>query len=245
MNALATGMHVQEVSEVWQDPEQLPSNPATLLDAMSLQAANFLAAAATHANSKPSDKVRSNLLLRARTVASRLEIWPSLVPQEWWPVPFARESIPQEIAEAGLHGDHCDMYHDTSVCDTWLTWRSTCLRVFAFVADYEQGEAKSDAVLHLQQTVDDIFAAVPFMLGSKSMPADMFDTAFNASTAPTTTKLNTQAPTEHHQPVIRQSVTWHTMAQGSTYSRLESRDWTRYHLGRVASRRVASGWVNA
>ncbi|KAL8969551.1 MAG: hypothetical protein Q9197_004272 [Variospora fuerteventurae] len=177
-NALATGMHVQEISEVWQDPEQLPSNPATLLDAMSLQAANVLAAAAKHANSKPSDKVRSDLLLRARTVASRLEIWPSLVPQEWWPVPFARESIPQEIAEAGLHGDHCDMYHDTSVCDTWLTWRSTCLRVFALVADYEQGEAKSDAVLHLQQTVDDIFAAVPFMLGSKSMPADMFDTAF-------------------------------------------------------------------
>ncbi|KAI4141195.1 MAG: hypothetical protein LQ341_003578, partial [Variospora aurantia] len=167
-NALATGMHVQEVSEVWQDPEQLPSNPATLLDAMSLQAANVLAAAAKHANSKPSDKVRSDLLLRARTVASRLEIWPSLVPQEWWPVSFARESIPQEIAEAGLHGDHCDMYHDTSVCDTWLTWRSTCLRVFALIADYEQGEAKSDAVLQLQQTVDDIFAAVPFMLGSKS-----------------------------------------------------------------------------
>lgn len=171
-------MPVQEVSEVWQDPEQLPSNPATLLDAMNLQAANVLAAAAQHANSRSSDKARSDLLLRARAVVSRLEIWPSLVPQEWWPVSFARESIPQEIAEAGLHGDHCDLYHDTSVCDTWLTWRSTCLRVCALIADYEQGEAKSDAVLQLQQTVDDIFAAVPFMLGSKSMPADMFDTAF-------------------------------------------------------------------
>ncbi|KAL9008950.1 MAG: hypothetical protein Q9173_005979, partial [Seirophora scorigena] len=178
-NALATGMPVQQASEIWQDPEQLPSNPATLLDAMNLQAANVLAAAAQCAESSASDTMPPHTLFRAKTVRSRLATWPSLVPQEWWPVSLEREVIPQEIIQAGCHGDHCDIYLDTSVCDTWLTWRSTCLRVFALIADYEQAEAKSDAVLQFQQTTDDIFAAVPFMLGSKVRPAAMFDTVFN------------------------------------------------------------------
>ncbi|KAL8960653.1 MAG: hypothetical protein Q9193_002676 [Seirophora villosa] len=186
-NALATGTPVQQASEIWQDPEHLPSNPATLLDAMALEAANVLAAAAQCAESSASDTMPSHTLFRAKTVRSRLAIWPSLVPQEWWPVSLERELIPQEIIEAGCHGDHCDIYLDTSVCDTWLTWRSTCIRVFALIADYEQAEAKSDAVLQFQQTADDIFAAVPFMLGSKVKAADMFDTVFKYPCLPSRT----------------------------------------------------------
>lgn len=181
-NALATGISVQEVSELWQDPEHMPYNTATLLNGMCLQAANVLADAAQWASSSTSDdssdKKRTEILLRAKFVDSRLATWPSLVPQDWWPVPVERSVIPQEIIDAGLHGDRCDIYPDITICDTWLIWRSTRLRLFALIADFDQAESKHNAVHQCQEAADDIFAAVPFVLGSKVMPAGMFDTVF-------------------------------------------------------------------
>lgn len=181
-NALASGIPVQDASELWQDPEQMCYNPATLLDGMCLQAANVLAAAAQCASPDTVDSLNGNMridiLFQAKKVNSRLATWLSLVPQDWWPVALERAVIPQEIVDAGLHGDYCHVYSDVSICDTWLSWRSTRLRIFALIADYDQTELKHDAVLQARQTTDDIFAAVPFMLGSKCMPANMFDTDF-------------------------------------------------------------------
>ncbi|KAL8925940.1 MAG: hypothetical protein Q9208_003253 [Pyrenodesmia sp. 3 TL-2023] len=181
-NALATEIPVQEAPELWQDPDHMPYNTATLLNGMCLQAANVLADAAQWVSSDTSDDSsdnrRTEILLRARFVDSRLATWPSLVPQDWWPVPVEQRVIPQEILDAGVYGDHCDIYPDTTICDTWLIWRSTRLRLFALIADFDQAESKHNAVLQCQAAADDIFAAVPFMLGSKCMPADMFDTVF-------------------------------------------------------------------
>ncbi|KAI4125651.1 MAG: hypothetical protein LQ338_004143 [Usnochroma carphineum] len=175
-------MPLQEASEIWQDPEHMPSNPAILLDTMCLQAANVLAAAAQLA---PLDKVeilsheiRFQILSRAKAVDSELATWPFLVPQDWWPVTLERSSIPQDIVNAGLHGDHCDVYPDTCICGIWLSWYSTRLKIFGIVADFDQIEYKMDAVLRIQQTVDFMFAAVPFMLGSKSKPAGLFEYGF-------------------------------------------------------------------
>ncbi|KAI4177323.1 MAG: hypothetical protein LQ346_007697, partial [Caloplaca aetnensis] len=175
-------MPVQEVPELWQDPEQMPYNPATLLNGMRLQAANVLADASQwlslNNSDDRSDERRTEILSRAKFVDSRLATWPSLMPRDCWPVPVERRVIPQEIIDAGLHGDHCDIYPDTTICDTWLMWHSTRLQLFGLIADVSEAELKHNAVRSCQQGANDIFAAVPFMLGSKTMPADMFDTGF-------------------------------------------------------------------
>ncbi|KAI4138428.1 MAG: hypothetical protein L6R39_006790 [Caloplaca ligustica] len=180
-------MPVQDAPEIWQDPEQMPCNPATLLDAICLQAARVLAAAARSVT--PDTATCFKILSRAKAVDSRLATWPSLVPQDWWPIPLDRDMVPTEVAEAGLHGDHCDIYPDISICDSWLNWRFTRLKILGLIADYEQTESKHDAMLEFQQVTDDILAAVPFMLGSKCKPADMFDTVFKYPCLPGTSVL--------------------------------------------------------
>ncbi|KAL8720333.1 MAG: hypothetical protein Q9225_002795 [Loekoesia sp. 1 TL-2023] len=181
-NALATSMYVPEASEIWQDPEQMPYNPATLLDAMRVPVANLLAAVAEHASpgqrESLSDEARFEILPRAKAVYASFESWPSLVPQDWWPIHLYRRLIPQQIIDAGLHGDHCDLYPHTSVCETWLVWRTSRVRILSLIADLDQSDSKHDVLLQIQQTADDILASVPFMLGSKSDPAAIYDTEF-------------------------------------------------------------------
>ncbi|KAI4168284.1 MAG: hypothetical protein LQ343_006521 [Gyalolechia ehrenbergii] len=181
-SALANSMPVREASEIWQDPGQMPYNPATSLDAMRVQVANVLATAAQYASpgkvESLSDERRSKILSRAKAAISRYESWPSLVPQDWWPIPLQRSLIPQPIIDTGAHGDHCDLYPSVSVCETWLIWYTSRVRILSLIADLDQSESKQHAVLQMQQTADDIFAAVPYVLGSKSDPAGMYDTEF-------------------------------------------------------------------
>lgn len=181
-NALATSMPVPEASEIWQDPERMPYNPATLLDAMRVPVANLLAATAVHASpgqrESLSDKARFEIVSRAKAVYATFESWPSLVPQDWWPIRLQRKLIPQQVIDAGLHGDHCDLYPHTSVCGTWLVWRTSRVRILSLIVDFDQSDSKNDVLPQIQQTADDILASVPFMLGSKSDPAGMYETKF-------------------------------------------------------------------
>ena len=175
-------MPVPEAPEIWQDPDQMPHNPVTLLNTMRISIANALAAAAefTSADSMDSlsDEVRSGLLARANAAHARFETWPALVPQEWWPITLERRLIPQQIIDAGVNGDYCYLYTDVNVCGTWLIWYTSRVRILGLIADLDQSETEYGARLQIQQAVDDLLAAVPFMLGSKTDPADIYDMAF-------------------------------------------------------------------
>ncbi|KAL8940961.1 MAG: hypothetical protein Q9211_002026 [Gyalolechia sp. 1 TL-2023] len=181
-SALANSMPVPEASEIWEDPGQMPYNPATLLDTMRVQVAKVLAAAAEYASSgngeSLGDERRSKILSSAKTTFSRYDSWPSLVPQDWRPIALQRSLIPQPIIDAGVHGDHCDLYPSMSVCEIWLIWYTSRVRILSVIADFEPLESNQDAVLQMQRTADDIFAAVPYVLGSKSEPAGMYNTMF-------------------------------------------------------------------
>lgn len=160
----------------------MPYNPATLLDAMRVQLANVLATAAEHASlgnaDSLSDERRFRILSFAKAAFSRHDSWPSLVPQDWWPIPLQRSLIPQMVIEAGVYGDHCELYPSVFVCETWLLWYTSRIRILSLIADLEQLGSNQDTVLRVQQTADSIFAAVPYILGSKSDPADMYETKF-------------------------------------------------------------------
>ncbi|KAL8709800.1 MAG: hypothetical protein Q9220_005586 [cf. Caloplaca sp. 1 TL-2023] len=179
--ALANSTFVDESPEVWDDPDDMPYNPATLLDFICLEAANTLAAAAelissTQTDNKSDDDAAlSSILGRANAGDARFSSWPSHIPQEWTPVSLPRKLIPQEIIDAGVHGDHCDIYSYTSVCNTWNSWRAAYIKTLVLLADYDQTTAKRGIVLHIQQLADDVLASIPFLLGSKVKPADMYD----------------------------------------------------------------------
>lgn len=175
-------MPVDETPEIWHDPEQMPHNPAIMLDAICVEAANVLAAAAEPTFCSESEGLRhettASILNRAKAVEDRFVAWESRVPEEWWPIPLPREVVPQEIVDAGFHGDYCDVYSNTSVCATLNNFRSTRLRTLCLLASYDQTESRSKRILEIQRTVDDILAAVPYMLGSKSEAAGMYETDF-------------------------------------------------------------------
>lgn len=197
-SALANSMAVPEASEIWLDPGQMPYNPATLLDAMRMQLANVLATAVEHASpdnvDSLSDERRFKTLFRAKAAFSKYDSWPSLVPQDWWPIPLQRDLIPQMIIEAGVYGGHCDLYPSVFVCETWLLWYTSRVRILSLIADLEQLGSDQDTVLQVQQTADNIFAAIPYIFGSKSDPSDMFDTSFTYPCMPGDT-----VPLNHYQ----------------------------------------------
>ncbi|KAL9591325.1 MAG: hypothetical protein Q9179_007837, partial [Wetmoreana sp. 5 TL-2023] len=180
--SIANSMPVDGTLEIWDDPEQMPNNPATLLDGICLEAANVLAAAANNKSACEMhalyDETVSAILFRAEAVEAKFAAWPTHVPIEWWPIPLPRELIPREILVAGFHGDYCDMYPDTSVCATWNNFRTVRLRILCLIADYDSTESKFKTVLRIRAIADDILVSLPFMLGSKSEAAGMYDTDF-------------------------------------------------------------------
>ncbi|KAL9577402.1 MAG: hypothetical protein Q9212_006384 [Teloschistes hypoglaucus] len=181
--ALDNTMPVDETPEIWHDPEQMPHNPAIMLDAICVEAANVLAAAAEHTFCSESDELRyetsASIMNRANAIEDRCATWESRVPEEWWPTPLPREVVSQEIVDAGFHGDYCDVYSNTSVCATLNNFHSTRLRILCLLASYDdETESKSKRILQIQRTVDDILASIPYMLGSKSEAAGMYETDF-------------------------------------------------------------------
>lgn len=176
--ALAHSMPVDDAPEIWDDPsEDMPYNPATSLDFIGRDTANLLARAAEHGLPSNADfwdhEIHTGIFLEAKALDARYAQWAEQVPTEWLPFSVPRELIPQEIIDAGVNGDYCHIYSDTSVCSTWNTWRVQHIRILSLMADYEETEAKYDAVLRIQRLADDIHASVPFMLGNKVKPSWM------------------------------------------------------------------------
>ncbi|KAL8816988.1 MAG: hypothetical protein Q9223_004096 [Gallowayella weberi] len=196
--ALARSIPVDDAPEIWDDPDDMPYNPATSLDFIQRDSANLLAKAADYGSPASADSsdnnIHADIFLQAKALEARFSAWAEEVPAEWLPFSVPRHLIPHEVIDAGVLGDHCDIYSHTSVCATWNSWRVTRIRVLGLLADCERIESKQDVVLQIQGLGDDILASLPFMLGNKIEPSEMHDTDFVYPSIP-----GQDVPASHYQ----------------------------------------------
>lgn len=201
--AVVTQTNVDLHSELWQDGfNSMPCNPATVLDRMCADVANLLATAdqtlARIFNSTGDESEAANheseLVLRAESVDAQLVRWPDMLPSNWIPTRVSINTIPQEVIDAGLYRDSCDIYSDIIICSTWNDWRHVRLKVLALVARLGDDDSRSRAVTSIQQLADDICASVPFSLGSRVKPSAMYagDTCYPCVKGQTVSKAHQQ-----------------------------------------------------
>ena len=165
----------------------MPSNPATVLDLLSIEVANIVARAAEEAHPRITELLddgtefttQSNkLTLRAKAAHARLLTWPEILPFDWAPISLSREQVSADIIKAGFYGNSCDMYPDVSISGLWNRWRAARLKLLCVIADHQSFESQLETLFEIQQVVDDIFASVPFNMGSKVEAAGMWDAEF-------------------------------------------------------------------
>lgn len=166
----------------------MPRNPATLLDLMSVEVADLLADSAQTPpkviNLSDEEDESSNdaneLLERAQAIDASLASWPETLPLHWYPVRVSKDTIPQEVIDAGIYEESCEIYPDIMVCSTWNDWRVARLKVLRliaklrFVTSVDRGETGAQIIDEIQQLVDGICASVPYCLGSRTEPAPLY-----------------------------------------------------------------------
>lgn len=160
----------------------MPCNPATVLDRMCADVANLLAAAdqilANIINctrdETDTESRETELVLQAEAVDAQLASWPDMLSINWTPIRILTKTIPQEVVDAGVYGNSCDVYSDIVICSTWNDWRHARLKVLALVARLGDNDSRARAVTSIQQLADDICASVPFSLGSRVKPTAMY-----------------------------------------------------------------------
>ena len=167
----------------------MPQNPATRLDFLSIEVANLLADAIRTApkiidssdDEAQSWNCTSELLKRAQIADAGLAVWPESLPLNWLPIQVCRDSIPQEVIEAGMYGDNCEIYPDIMICSTWNDWRVARLKVLRLIAElrrtsiFDNSESAEQVIDQMQQLVDGICASVPYCLGNRTVPAPLYD----------------------------------------------------------------------
>lgn len=156
---------------------------------MSVEVADLLADAA-HIPSKTIDSIDNEdkistkaheLLERAQAIEANLLSWPDVLPLHWYPVQVFKDDIPQQVIDAGVYGDSCDVYPDIMVCTTWNDWRVARLKVLHLIAKLYPisnqigGENATQVISEIQQLVDGICASIPFCLGSRTEPVPLYE----------------------------------------------------------------------
>lgn len=162
-----SGSPINADAALWRNIADMPQNPATILDLMSIDVANVLAFEKSEAMVGPIP----NLIRMAKAADKRLATWPTLVPPEWLPKNLSRKAVPLSVANAGLYGDSCDIYLDVLVCCTWNDWRTARLKLLTLIAKYEPDESIFSSI---QELADAICATFPFLLGDRRTPAPLF-----------------------------------------------------------------------
>ena len=121
------------------------------------------------------------LLERAQVIDASLASWPASLPLHWYPVRVFKDKIPQEVINAGVYGDSCDIYPDIMICTTWNDWRVARLKVLRLIArlhlvgTLDRGETGTQTINEIRQLVDGICASIPFCLGSRTEPAPLYE----------------------------------------------------------------------
>ena len=155
---------------------------------MSVDVADLLADAA-HTLPKTVDSINNEdeisirahkLLERAQATEANLLSWPEALPLHWYPVRVFKDNIPQEVIDAGIYGDSCDVYPDIMVCTTWNDWRVARLKVLHLIIKLYplsrnfSGKTGTQVISEIQQLLDGICASIPFCLGSRTEPAPLY-----------------------------------------------------------------------
>ena len=174
---------IDTTSRIWRDFDEVPKNPATLLDLMSVEVANLLATAKHMPpiildESEEEDEVFSHkldLMMRAQVIDAQLATWPDIVPSHWRPVKLPASEIPKNVIDAGIYGDGCDIYPDIIICSTWNDYRVARLKVLGLIAGLDHGKSLVQTIDMIQQLVDDIVDSVPFSLGSRIKPEPLYE----------------------------------------------------------------------
>lgn len=232
-------------SGIWEDAEDLPQNPATLLDLVSVDVANLLATAKSSPplvvdvtededgrgyvlNESP------DLLARAIAVDLKLAAWPNNVPSTWFPIQVPAYGVPQSVTDAGIYGDSCDIYPDIMICSTWNEWRVARLKVLGLNARHGSTATSAEAIATIQQLVDGICASIPFSLGSRTEPGPLYEMKV---TYPT---LKGRAMSKEHQKTSCAYGGWYLFApfketmNVGMYLREGQLEWLRGQLSRLA-----------
>lgn len=240
---------VDTTSGIWEeDLDDMPRNPATLLDLMSVEVADLLADAA-HTPPKVFDlgdeedesSNGANVLLeRARAIEANLATWPEMLPAHWHPVGVLKNTIPQEVIDAGVYGDGCDIYPDIMICSTWNDWRVARLKVLRLIAKLradsapDWGENDVETIKKIRQLVDGICASIPFCLGSRTEPVPLYEAEVNYP------GLDGRLDSKEHQKTAMAYGGWYlfspfkeTMTIGPYISKKQY-GWLRLQLWRLA-----------
>ena len=222
----------------------MPRNPATLLDLMSVELAD-LQADAVNTLSKitiPSDddnhtlRGTDMLLERAKAVDAGLASWPVILPSHWHPVRVFKDTIPQEVIDAGIYGEYCEIYPDIMICSTWNDWRVARLKGLRLISVLRERRDEIDTFINdeIQELVDGICASIPFCLGSRTEPAPLYEAEVVYP------GLKGRMISKEHQKAARAYGGWYlfspfkeTMELGRYISK-DQHDWLRSQLYRLA-----------
>lgn len=171
---------VDGTSDILDDDEGVPQNPGTKLDLMCVEVANLLADA-KRAKLNPNNDGDGlsmsayDLLLKAQALDAKLASWPDFVPANWIPAQVPVEDVPISVVNTGFYGESCDVYLDIMVCNTWNEWRVARLMVLGLIARINHEPSKSQAIIKIQHLVDGICTAVPFSLGDRIEPGNLYE----------------------------------------------------------------------
>ncbi|KAL9131458.1 MAG: hypothetical protein Q9217_000606 [Psora testacea] len=178
--AIESASPIDVTMEVWHEPDNFTHTPASLLDLLTAGAANILARARRFPNevrrTDGIDKVKTEdswILSTAKAADAELAMWQDVIPPNWTPIPVSRDHVPNEVIEAGLYGQTCDVYQDIITCSTWNDWRTARLKVLGLIARCTISEERANAINTIQELVDAICASIPFCLGSRTTPASL------------------------------------------------------------------------
>lgn len=234
---------LDETSGLWDDYEEMSYNPATLLDAMLIKVANLLPKA-----DRPSAMITDldpdeielcddgfEIGVQAEAVDAGLATWPKFVPASWIPIQVPADNVQQSALEAGFYGDECDIYPDIVVCSTWNEWRVARLKVLSLVASTGNDESRYQAMQTIQGLVDGICASVPFSLGDRVKPGQLYEAQIVYPTLPG------RPMSEAHQRTASAYGGWYLFApfkeimKVAMYLREGQQEWVTGQLFRLAT----------
>ena len=229
-------------SDILKDDGDVPRNSGTLLDLMSVDVANLLAAAES---SFPRHGVRDtggtgvllntfDILVQAQAIDAKLATWPAFVPVDWVPVRISIDSVPKGVVEAGFYGDTCDIYPDIMVCSTWNDWRVARLMVLGLIIQIGHQDSMNKAIQAIQDLVDGICASIPFSLGDRTQPEALYEAQLHYPNVPG------KPMSKDHQKTASAYGGWYLFAPLMettriwTYLREGQREWLGGQLMRLA-----------
>lgn len=167
--AIQFACRIDTTHPVWRGDDEIPHNPATVLDSMSIEVANILNREVSTDLSVAENPAYllelDDLLQQAKTIDDRLASWTNVIPDDWFPVSIPAKEIPQSVRDAGIYANSCDIYPDIMVAITWNDWRWTRMRILALLARYEDDPQIKTTI---QSLADEVCASIPFCFGDRT-----------------------------------------------------------------------------